>query len=132
MFKTFLTEVEIPNPEQEYFTKEDILEMIDLLDEEELQEIGEEIMEIFNREYEDEEYEDEEYEYEDEDITEKKYFAKKAREVNREKKIDKATKRKLAKKRKLMYKKNKAKIKRANKKYRKKVKRQPNSVRTHR
>lgn len=116
---------ELPTPEQEYFTKEDILEMIDVLDENELQEIGEELMELLY----DEEFEDEDME---ESINEKKYFAKKAKEINKEKKKNKSERRKDAKKRKQMYKKNKAKIKRKQKLYKKKAKRQPNQVRTHR
>ncbi len=126
-FKNYITEG-IEGTEDftdEYFTKEDIIEMLDALEFDEIQEIGEEIMEILSG---DEDFDDLDYE----EIEEKQYFAKKKNQVNREKKVDKATKRKLAKKRKQLYKRNKAKIKRQQKLYRKKAKRQPNRVKTHR
>ena len=115
-------------PDQEYFTKEDILEMIGVLSEDELQEIGEELLELLFDEEEDYDSDD----IDEDTLDEKKYFNKKAHQVKKEKKVDKSAKRKLAKKRKQMYKKNKSKIKRDQKKYRKKTKRRPSMVRSHR
>ncbi len=115
-----------PQETETYFSKEDIIEMIEILDDDEIQEIGEELMEMLYDE--DEDYDSDE----NTTLDEKKYFAKKANQVNREKKKDKATRRKDAKKRKKFYKQNKAKIKRKQKLYKKKTKRQPNQVRKHR
>ena len=109
------------------FTKEEIIEMIMILDYDELQEIGEDLMEIIYDEDDDDDDDDDV----DEALNEKKYFAKKNSQVKRDKKLDKSAKRKLAKKRKQVYKRNKSKVKRKQKLYRKKAKRQPNQVRRH-
>jgi len=66
------------------------------------------------------------------DITEVKYFKKRKRVLDREKKHDIAQRRKDRKKRHLEYKRHKAKILRKQKFYRRKVKRNPNMVRRHR
>ncbi len=124
-FKTFLTEDSEEVYSNEFFTVDDIQEMLYELTQEELQEVGECIMNIiYDEEWNDIDVLD--------DIDEVHYFKKRAHQVNKEKKKDKSQRRKDAKKRKQWYKKNKAKVKRQNKKYRKKVKRQPNLVRKHR
>jgi hypothetical protein len=119
---TFLTE------EEAGFTTSDIIEILPELDEEELDIVGECIMGIL----EDEEVEDIDMDMGvSEILDEKKFFKTKKRELNREKKKDKAQKKRDAKKRKMYYRKNKAKIKRKGKLYNKKVKRNPNMVRRH-
>jgi len=115
MFKTFLeTLTETEEFENEVFGIQDIVESLQYLTQEEIQEVGEFIYEML----EDEDIED----MEDEDVTEAKYFDKKAHQVNKEKRLNKTERRKLAKKRKQWYKKNKAKVKRYNKRAAKKRK----------
>lgn len=128
-FSTFIESLSDNLAVDTIFTKDDIIEMLEYLEPDEIQELGEYIVELTYEEDWDDEIEDE---MDESTINEKKYFDKKMSVVNREKKIDKATKRKKAKERKRWYKKNKAKIKRKQKLYRRKVKRQPNLVRHHR
>jgi len=66
------------------------------------------------------------------DVTEKKFFKKKKIQLDREKKQDRAARRKAKKQRHKDYKKHKAQIKIKHKKYLRKVKRNPNLVRHHR
>ena len=117
------------NPEeyQEDFSVQDIKEILDELSQDELNDVGECIIDlIYDPEFDLDDME------ESEEISEKKYFGTRKREIDRNKKKNIA-KRKLDKKaRKRYYKKNRAKLKRKNKLYRKKVKRQPNIVRKHR
>lgn len=105
--------------DEDYFSIDDIVEMLEELTEEEIQEIGSDIMELI-------------YDPSWEEMQEKQYFDKKTAVVNREKKKNKSQKKKDAKKRKKWYKKNKSKVKRKSKLYRKKTKRQPNQVKKHR
>ena len=128
-FKTLIKEESQPEyQEQEGFTVDDIIELLPELTYDELQELGEELMEIIY----DEEFDLDDMDDIEENINEVKYFDKKKNQVNREKKKDKSQRRKDAKKRKQWYKRNKSKIKRKQKLYRKKAKRQPNLVKHHR
>ena len=141
--KTFLEEFETPEIPT-VWTKEELIEALDYLEEDEIQEIGEEIAELIYDEDFDEfdegcdgtgkgkgkgKFEDED---EDESLDEVKYFNKKANVIKREKKQDKSTKRKKAKERKKWYKQNKAKVKRKQKKHRRKVKVGSHRVTRHR
>lgn len=135
-FKSFLEDINLSHNDdamEEYFTKADIIEMVEMLEDDELQEVGEMLVELIY----DESWEDEDREHEGEDemeesLNEVRYFDKKKNQLNREKKKNPSERRKLAKERKKWYKKNKAKVKRKQKLYRKKAKRQPNMVRKHR
>jgi len=66
------------------------------------------------------------------EITERKYFKTKKREIDRAKKRDKVNRLKQKRLRKKYYKRNKAKIKRKQKLYQRKAKRRPTMVKTHR
>jgi hypothetical protein len=125
-FKNYTTFINISESE-EYFTIEDIQEMLSELMPEEIQEVGECIADLICSDFEDCDDIDD-----IDDIDEVHYFDKKNNQVKRDKKKNKSQRRKDAKKRKQWYKKNKSKVKRKNKKYRKKVKRQPNMVTKHR
>ena len=82
-FKNYITEKDDRDPEksheemkdikQEGFTKEDILEMLDELTDDELQEVGEEIMEIIYEEGFDDD--------DDDDTNESKFFKTRKKEV---------------------------------------------------
>ena len=86
-FKNYITEKDDRDPEksheemkdikQEGFTKEDILEMLDELTDDELQEVGEEIMEIIYEEG----FEDDDDDEDDEDTNESKFFKTRKKEV---------------------------------------------------
>ena len=131
MFKEILEGLQnpdtFPDSQPDNFSTEDIYEIIEDLDQDELNEIGEFIMDlIYDPEFDEEDLE------ESEDLNEKKYFNTKKTHLDRAKKQNKAQRLKDKKLRKKYYKKNKSKLKRLNKKYRKKVKRQPNVVKKHR
>jgi len=121
---------------QEDFTKEDILEILNELNQEEINEVAEFIMDLIYDPSFDEEDLDEsdksDKSDESDNLNEVKYFKTKKSQLNRQRKRDKTALRKAAKERKKYYKKNKAKLRRKNKLYRKKVKRQPNKVQKHR
>ncbi len=121
MLKTFIEELQGTPSLPINWAKEDIIEAIDYLDDDELQELGEEIAELFYDEDDDEE-----------SLDEAKYFDKKSGQVNRDKKKDKSSKRKKAKERKKWYKRNKSKVKRKQKKHRRKVKVGSHKVTKHR
>ena len=70
--------------------------------------------------------------YDDDEITEKKFFKVRKRQLDREKKHNISQRRKDKKLRRREYRKNRAKIRRKQAKYRRKVKRNPNMVRHHR
>jgi hypothetical protein len=84
---------------------------------------------IYDEDFDDEDDDDDD---EPEEVSEKKYFKTKGREIKRAKKKNKGKRRYDARKRKKLYRKNKSKIKRKSKIYRRKVKRRPNMVRRHR
>jgi DNA-binding transcriptional MerR regulator len=110
--------------QNENFSVQDIKEILDELDTDELNEVGEFILELIY---------DPDFDNEDEDtLDEVKYFDTKKKKLDRNKKLNLTQRRKDAKKRKKYYKKNKSKLKRKNKLYRKKVKRQPSQVKKHR
>ena len=112
------------------FSKEDILEIINELDDDEIQDVGDFIMEIiYDEDFDDD---DEDEDDEPEEVSEKKYFKTKGREIKRAKKKNKGKRRTDARKRKKFYRKNKSKIKRKSEIYRRRVKRRPNMVRRHR
>jgi len=118
-FRTFISEdfdeFDQGSPSTPGFSKQDITEMLEELDKSELQELGEKLMDIIY---------DEDFDFEDEEDLDEgpKKMKSTKRQMNRNKKVDKAGKRKLAKKRKQWYKRNKAKVKRYNKKAGKKRK----------
>ena len=126
----------IEEPSVNNFTIEDIIEILNNLDQDELNEIGEFILDlIYEPDFDlDEIEETEELEemVEEKDLNEVKYFKTKKRELDRAKKQSVSQRRKAAKERKKYYRKNKSKLKRKNKLYRKKVKRNPNKVKKHR
>ena len=119
---------EMEDSDGENFDIADIQAVLAELSPEELNEVGEFILDLIY----DPSFDEEDLEENSEDLNEVKYFKTKKREINRNKKLDKVQRRKQAKERKKYYRKNKSKLKRKNKIYRKKVKRQPNIVRKHR
>ena len=120
---------EITPEDSDDFDINDIIAVIHNLTQDELNEVGMCIMDLVDPDK-DENSEDEN---EDENsITERKYFDTKQRTINRNKKLDVTARRKAAKERKRYYKKNKSKLKRKNKLYRKKIKRNPNIQKKHR
>lgn len=123
-------DLNLPEPDFEVYTKEDLIEFVNELTDEEAEDLAGFIMDELYDESEDDEDEDEDYE--DDEMSEKKFFKTKKRELNRAKKVDRADRRKLARDMKKYYKKNKAKIKVKASRYRKKTKRNPNMVKTHR
>lgn len=118
---------------EDIWTKEDLIDFINSLDDDELQEVGDF---IYGEVTEDEEFDDDDYEdsedLEESELTEVKYFDKKKNQLDREKRQNIAQRKKKAKLLKKYYKKNKARIKLKAKKYRKIAKRNPNRVRHHR
>jgi hypothetical protein len=114
------------------WTKDELLEFISELEDDEVQEVGDFLM---GELMEDDEFEDDDFETgsedEDEDEDELKeghFFAKNKSVMDREKKKNKAARKMKAKLLKKYYKKNKASIARKAKIYRKKAKRNPNKV----
>jgi hypothetical protein len=112
------------------WTKDELLEFISELEDDEVQEVGDFLM---GELMEDDEFEDDDFETgsEDEDEDELKeghFFAKNKSVMDREKKKNKAARKMKAKLLKKYYKKNKAAIARKAKIYRKKAKRNPNKV----
>ncbi len=133
MFRELLEELQTPKTLESDFSTEDIFEIIQDLDQDELNEVGEFIMELIYEEDFDEEDLEESEEFKDiENLDEKQYFKTKKSHLDRAKKRNTTQRLKDKKLRKKYYKKNKAKLKRKNKLYRKKVKRQPNIQKKHR
>ena len=92
------------------FKVQDIKEILDELEDDEIQELGEFIAELLD------------YDDDDEEIDEAKYFNTKKRQVEKNKRKDISQRKKDARKRKQWYRKNKNKVKKYNKKARKKRK----------
>jgi hypothetical protein len=110
------------------WTKEELLEFISELEDDEVQEVGDFIM---GELMEDDDFEDDDFEfgsYEDEELDEVHYFDKKKSQLDREKKKNISARKMKAKLLRKYYKKNKAKIARKAKIYRKKAKRNPSKV----
>ena len=133
-------------------TKDDLIAFITELSDEEANDIGLVLMSILQGDSEDsedeeddmEDSEEDEYDYEGEmseaelkvyrdlPLEEKEFFKTRKRQLAIAKKVDRLEKRKIARKMKKFYKKNKAKIKIQARLYRKKVQRAPNAVKSHR
>lgn len=121
------------------WTKESIIEFLNTLDEEEIDELGEFIIDSLMYDegtdvyddFEDEDYDFEEELEESEEINEVKFFQKKKVQLDREKRKNVAQRKKDARLMKKYYKKNKARIKMARKKYIKRVKHNPNKIKHH-
>ena len=120
-------EIELGNKD---FSIDDIYEVIGELNADELNEVGEFILNLI---YDPEFDEDEDEVVEDlEDLEERQYFKNRNSQLKRSKKLNVSDRKKAAKLRKKYYKKHKSKLKRSNKLYRKKVKRNPNIQKKHR
>lgn len=113
------------------WTKESIIEFLNGLDADEIDEIGEYIMDslMYNDELDEfDDFEDEDYE---DDLDEAKFFQKKKVEIDREKRKNVSLRKKNARIMAKYYKKNKNRIKLKQKKYRKKAVQNPNKVHHH-
>jgi hypothetical protein len=130
-FKKQLSEAEALDEVYAYthtWTKEELLEFISELEDDEVQEVGDFIM---GELMEEDDFEDDDFEsgsYEDEELDEVHYFDKKKSQLDREKKKNVSARKMKARLLKKYYKKNKAKIARKAKIYRKKAKRNPSKV----
>jgi len=121
--------------EDNAFTLDEVIELVSSLDSDDLNYVYNTLVNSYGLDDDDiadagagntEDYDD------DNNITEKKYFKKRKSVLDREKKHDIAQRRKNRKQRHLEYKRHKAKILRKQKLYRRKVKMNPNIVKTHR
>ena len=121
IYRSFLIESnqdELNEPTE--FTKEDLIEALDLLEDYEFQQVGDLISTFIDEDDED-----------DEDLEEAKRFDTRKVAIDREKKKNPMQKKRAAKARKKWRKKNKAKVKRTQKKSALKAKRNPSGVRHH-
>ena len=117
------------------FQKEDIHEILDDLTQEELDEVGEFILEmIYEPDFDLDESDDEDEDdlEESEEMNEIRYFKTKNRELKRKRKQNISARKKAKKLRRKYYRKNKARLKRKQKLYKKKAKRRPTMVKRHR
>lgn len=113
---------------QEMYTKEDLVGLIDSMSPEEVDDLGTFIM-AYLTQGDDGEFEEPE---EVEELDEKEYFDTKKVQIKHAKNIDKSKKRLKAIDLKKYYRKNKSRIQRLASKYRKRAKRNPDRVVTHR
>jgi hypothetical protein len=122
-----------PIANTDFFTIEEITEMLQLLDQDELDDVGAFIIELLDEDEIDGDFDSEiEEEISEDEINERKYFDRKQREINREKKKNISKRKILKRERRKYYKRNKAKIKRKQKLYRKKARRRPTMIKKHR
>lgn len=137
---------------EENITKDDLISFINDLSDEEASDVGYLLMSILQGdesedsedEEDDMEDDEEDYDYEGEmseaelkvyqdlPLEEKEFFKTRKRQLAIAKKVNRLEKRKIARKMKKLYKKNKAKIKIKARLYRKRVQRAPNRVKSHR
>ena len=108
--------------EDDVITRQDIMDLLDTMDGEEVDEFGEFILDVLSGD---------ELDDDDEAVNEAKFFSKKKAELDREKNQNKADRRLKAKALAKYYRKNKARILAKQKKYRKKVAKNPNLVTRH-
>lgn len=145
IFKRILEQEEVPGSEEadmelEMITKSDILELIDMMSPEDIDDLGNFILDFLSTNDDGTEFElepeivddTETEELDSDDMTERKYFDKKKIQLKKDKMVDKSARRDKARKLKRLYKANKTKIKRKSVIYRKKVKRNPMRVKIHR
>jgi len=131
-FRDFITEdsnLDIENQEKiDYnYSLDQIIEILSELDQDELNEVGDCILELIY----DPEFDDEEDELEESELNEIRYFDTRKRELKKARKKNLSQRKKDKKLRKMYYKQNKAKIKRKQKLYKRRVKLRPTMVRKH-